>query len=176
MLRKHIELTLLADDTNTNMLTIRRQHVFEDTVMKMKGKKYIQSEKEMDANYRDYVETLSDVLTRCPRATLHISSIPPRTGKLTSKVNKQIALFNAKLRDLAEEEPNVNYINNDIHLTDGCETLGHLYKENDPSHIHLRPEGKERLSANFHSCLKESVYREKLEEEWRLPESLHADG
>ena len=52
--------------------------------------------------YQDYVQLLETVKGKCPNARVYISSIPPRRGDLTVKVNRDIRRLNRKFEVLSK--------------------------------------------------------------------------
>ena len=91
-----------------------------------------------------------------------MSSIPHRKGDLSSRINRQIRLFSAKLLALAQNEPNLVYIDNDAHLTESGQTLNYMYKVHDENNIHLNKCGKQILANQFKKAIKDAHYRNKL--------------
>ena len=113
-----------------------------------------------------YVENLSDISTKCPKAAVLISSVLPRNEQLETKTNRQIRLFIGKLKALAEEKANLIFVDNDSYLADGDPIQSSFYRKNDK--IHLSTNGKIRLAEMLKSTLKEVVYRSKLENEFEV--------
>ena len=75
-------------------------------------------QEEFSREYMEYVEKIVAISGKCPKATISMSSIPPKKGDLNNRTNRQIRLLNAKRLDLAENEPNLVFIDNDAHLTE----------------------------------------------------------
>ena len=128
----------------------------------------MESMDELETTYSDYVQMLTTVSKRCPRAMRLISSIPPRLEPLSSETNSQIKTFNAKLQQLAQNVPNVLYIDNDACLTDAGQVSLSLYKDNDVSNIHLNGEGKRVLAGNMQDYLKDAYYKMKLASDYQI--------
>ena len=125
-------------------------------------------EKDFETCYMQYVENLSELATRCPKAEILISSVLPRNENLATKTNKQIQLFNDKLRTLADEEPYITFVDNWSCLADGVHAQSSFYRKNDANRIHLNNSGKARLAETLQGALKETVFRNKLENEWQI--------
>ena len=126
----------------------------------------VETDAGIEFNYMKYVETLTDMADKCPNANLFMSSVPPRKGQLSSTVNQQIRKFNAKLRELAESEANMTYVDNEIHLSDGIDTLEGLYESK--GDIHLNREGKARLASNMFDAIKSMSFRDRLQSDWEI--------
>ena len=126
----------------------------------------VSSEKDFDNHYMQYVENLSDISTKCPKAAVLISSVLPTNEQLGTKTNRQIRLFIGKLKALAEEKANLIFVDNDSYLADGDQIQSSFYRKNDK--IHLSTSGKIRLAEMLKSTLKEVVYRIKLENEFEV--------
>ena len=123
-------------------------------------------EKDFETHYMEYVENLTELSTRCPKAEILISSVLPRNESLTTKSNRQIRLFNDKLKTLAEGEACITFVDNWSYLADGDQVQSSFYRKND--RIHLNTSGKARLAEMLLRALRETVYRNKLENEWQI--------
>ena len=126
----------------------------------------VASEKDFETHYMEYVENLTELSTRCPKAEILISSVLPRNESLTTKSNRQIRLFNDKLKTLAEGEACITFVDNWSYLADGDQVQSSFYRKND--RIHLNTSGKARLAEMLLRALRETVYRNKLENEWQI--------
>ena len=128
----------------------------------------VNSQEEFDGKYMEYVEEVVAISGKCPKATILMSSIPPRKGDLNSRINRQIRLFNAKLLALAQNEPNLVHIDNDAHLTESGQTVNYMYKVHDENNIHLNKRGKQSLANQFQKAIKDAHYRNKLDAEFDI--------
>ena len=128
----------------------------------------VSSEKDFDNLCMEYVETLSDISTKCSKAAVVISSVLPRNDQLGTKTNRQISLFYDRLKALADEETHLIFIDNDSYLVDGDHTQSSFFRKNDVGNIHLNTSGKMRLGEILKSALKEVVYRSKLKNEFEI--------
>lgn len=121
--------------------------------------------RELDDNYRNYVELLTSVTDSCPEAQLVIASILPRSGKGQSQVNEQIRDFNSKLAKLSENEDKIMFVDTVLHFEDEKGVIDSLYKRKDKSGIHVNTDGRKRLEASLQEAVKETVFKRKLEAE-----------
>ena len=126
----------------------------------------VASEKDFETHYMEYVENMTDLLTRYPKAEILISSVLPRNESLSTKSNRQIRLFNNKLITLAEGEAYITFVDNWSYLADGDQVQSSFHRKND--RIHLNTCGKARLAEMLLRALRETVYRNKLENEWQI--------
>ena len=127
----------------------------------------VDSDDVIDRNCMKYVEVLSSISDRCRNADIFISSIPPRKGKLDTWVNMQIQSLNQKLKELAEGECNLTYIDNNVYLTDDVTTIDDLYEKKDD--IHLTKKGKARLASSIFDTIKGMSFCDRLLNEWETP-------
>ena len=125
----------------------------------------VNTEKEFETHYMEYVENLSEISTICPKSVMLVSSVLPRNG---SKTNRQIRLFNDKLKALTENESNLIYADHSSYVFECDQIQTSLSKKNDSENIHLNTLGREKLAGLLQMVLKETVYRCKLENEWQI--------
>ena len=129
-------------------------------------------EESVEGLYAAYTDLVMDVGLKCPNARIFISSIPPRKGSLTAKINRDIKRLNNKLKEMAEgegEQPKmITFVNNDAFLTDGQVTIADLYDPRNSDDIHLSPKGKSQLANYLFDHIKNDIYREKLASDWSL--------
>ena len=128
----------------------------------------VETEKDFESCYKQYLENLSKISTLCPKAVILMSGILPRNDLLDTETNQQILRFNHKLKVLADEEPILIYVDNHSRFADGDQVISSMYKSSDKNKIHLNSKGKKRLAEMFQKTLKEAVYRDKLADEWHI--------
>ena len=128
----------------------------------------VSSEKDFDTHYMEYVESLSELSTMCPKSAVLISSVLPRNDNFGSKTNRQIRFFNDRLKTLARDESNLVFVDNSSYLVEGDQVQSSFYRKNDADKIHLNTSGREGLARMLQMSLKETVYRCKLENEWQI--------
>ena len=87
---------------------------------------------------------------------------------MAQKTNRQIRLFNDKLKALTENESKLIYVDHSSYLVEGDQIQTSLYRKNDSENIHLNTLGREKLAGMLQMVLKETVYRCKLENEWQM--------
>ena len=97
--------------------------------------------------------------------TRWIQYTPPPTS-LGGGINRQIRVFNENLKTLAEGEAYITFVDNWSFLPDGDQVQSSFYRKND--RIHLNTNGKARLVEMLLRALKETVYWNKLENEWQI--------
>ena len=128
----------------------------------------VSSEKDFHTHYMEYVESLSELSKMCPKSAVLISSVLPRNDNFGSKTNRQIRLFNDRLKTLARDESNLVFVDNSSYLVEGDQVQSSFYRKNDADKIHLNTSGREELARMLQMSLKETVYRCKLENEWQI--------
>ena len=128
----------------------------------------VSSEHDFETKYMEYVENLSEISARCSRAEILISSILPRNESLNTKINRQIKLFNDKMKNLTDQEPNITFVDSWSCFADDDQVQSSLYRKKDGQKIHLNTSGKTRLAEMLQKALRETVYRSKLENEWQI--------
>ena len=128
----------------------------------------VNTEKDFETHYMEYVENLSEISTMCPKSVILVSSVLPRNERYGSKTNRQTRLFNDKLKALTENESNLIYVDHSSYLVEGDQIRTSLYRKNDSENIHLNTLGRETLAGMLQMVLKETVYRCKLENEWQI--------
>ena len=119
----------------------------------------LQHKEEVELLYKDYVQLLDTVQRKCPNARVYVSSIPPRRGYLSSKMNRDIRRLNRRLEELADKEDGLTFINNTIFLSDDKVTLPGLYSAKPDDDIHLATNGKLRVACAMFDHLKNDAYR-----------------
>lgn len=120
-----------------------------------------------DQIYKDYVEVLNIISTKFMQAELVLSSVPPRSPQGKNKnrihnINAEIAVLNKKLHELADNEENVIYIDNDNGLKANNEVCKSLYRDI----IHLNDDGRMILADNIKSGMREGYGKNALRVEW----------
>ena len=96
---------------------------------------------------------------------VYISSIPPRRGDLTVKVNRDIRRLNRKLEVLSKAEHGLSFVNNWVFLTDEKTTLPGIYSSKPEDDIHLESDGKQRIACAILDSLKNDCYRAEADAE-----------
>ena len=122
----------------------------------------VDSNEDIDRLYLQYVDLLVDVGLQCPNARIFVSSVPPRRGSLKTKVNRDIKRMNSRLRELADEDDKMTFVNNDRFLTDGQVTLVPLYDDREEDDIHLSLQGKVQLASYLFDFIKNDFFRDRL--------------
>ena len=126
----------------------------------------------IDDVYRNFVEVLSSICTSFPHAELAISSVPPRVKGIgmipADTVNRDIREYNQMLSDLACNEENIFFIDNDLDLTANGKPRLELYKDRDARGVHLSQAGCMVLANNICSGLKDAYYKAALRNEWNV--------
>ena len=106
----------------------------------------VNTEKDFETHYMEYVENLSEISTMCPKSVILVSSVLPRNERYGSKTNRKIRLFNDKLKALTENESNLVYVDHSSYLVEGDQIQTSLYRKNDSENIHLNTLGREKLA------------------------------
>ena len=117
---------------------------------------------EVDNHYTQYVELMNDVASAIPHANIVVSSVLPRAGSEKEEMNKQIELFNSKIRELAEQEINFHFCDNTVHFNTEQGVVSTLYRDVETFGLHINGDGKKRLASAITEALKEIYFAEKL--------------
>ena len=88
-------------------------------------------------------------LVNAPKPLFWCQASHLEKGVLNSRINHQIRLFNAKLLALAQNEPNLIYIDNGAHFTESGQTWNYMYKVHGENNIHLNKRDKQSLANQF---------------------------
>ena len=99
------------------------------------------SEHDFETKYMEYVENLSEISARCSRAEILISSILPRNEYLSTKTNRQIKLFNDKMKNLTDQEPDITFVDSWSSFADDDHVQSSLYRKKDGQKIPLNTSG-----------------------------------
>ena len=83
-------------------------------------------------------------------------------------VNRDIRDYNQMLSDLACNEENIFFIDNDLDLTVNGKPRLELYKDRDARGVHLSQAGCMVLANNICSGLKDAYYKAALRNEWNV--------
>ena len=123
----------------------------------------------------EYFLIIGKLRKECPRTTILISSILPRSskpgrrasGKGFKELNEQILAFNIELAELCGKLDNVKYVDNyRFSVNEDGSTRDELYRDD----IHLFPRGQKMLSDNIFQVIKTTYMRDVV-----VPELLNCE-
>ena len=127
------------------------------------------TEHEFADMYRTYQKFVKKVITECPKASIVVSSVPPRSGDNAYKdaINSCIAEFNKKLYDFSildeVNKSRLHYLDNDIHFKDSnMKVIQGLHIDPDGEGDELNDEGLNRLKSGMIDAIKSVFYQDKL--------------
>ena len=125
-----------------------------------------------DSLYRDFVEALNSASSKYPRAELLVSSVPPRVIKTPnemhiSAINAEVTALNRSLRDLADKEENVVFVDNDNYLMKNGAPDDSLYVDSDRTGVHLNKQGLALVSSNITKGLSDMFFNSSDEAQWQ---------
>ena len=140
------------------------KHKFEEVIINVGARDFpLKEDTDVEGCYITYVETVNTIIQACPNANVVMSSIFPRAGDNRTRTNSQIASFNKKIEQLAEEDvPLLYFCNNSVHFEVEEGVINSLYKDAETFGIHVNAEGKQRLSSSSTAIMKEIFLSEKL--------------
>ena len=167
----HITGALKIKDVVTKLDSISKDklNAFQTVILHAGSTDFpVSSEHDFETKYMECVENLSEISARCSRAEILISSILLRNENLSTKTNRQIKLFNDKIKNLTDQEPNITFVDSWSCFADDDQVQSSLYRKKDGQKIHLNTSGKTRLAEMLQKALRETVYRSKLENEWQI--------
>ena len=113
-------------------------------------------------HYTHYVELLNDVASAIPHANIVVFSVLPRAGSEKEKINDQIHLFNLKIKELAEQEINIQFCDNTVHFNIEQGVVSTLYRDAETVGLHINVDGKKRLASAITKAIKEMYFAKKL--------------
>ena len=120
----------------------------------------VESDNDIDNLFMKYTECISEISEKCPNARVFISSIPPRKGMISDKINNDIRKMNHMLYNMTKQEEKITYINHDVYLLDTTSTRLNLYNRDARDDIHLSVEGKRQMADYIVDHIKNDYFRD----------------
>ena len=104
-----------------------------------------------DMKIKRYMDEMVTIDTLCPKADIFISSVLPRKGDTSVRklINEQIRSFNTRMMKMLHGYKRIHFVNNYCLITDKDKVREDLYRESDPSGIHLNEDGKKVLAESI---------------------------
>lgn len=98
-------------------------------------------------------QTIATVVETCNQATIHVSSITPRTGKQATNINKTIDTVNSFMAEFCKTQDRIHYIRNQTIFTDKKIAASKIFNPNDKSGTHLSNLARAKVIQNIVDCV-----------------------
>lgn len=175
----HLNTTMLSDKKGLKIqmaggmlenMSHERKNDLNVAVLHVGAKNFpTKTEQDFEDMCQVYQTFVEEVIKECPKASIVISSVPPRAGDDPYKeaINSCIGKFNQKICSFNElndiYKSRLHYLDNDVHLKDSdMKVITGLYIDPDGEGDELNDEGHNRVKSGMIDAIKSVFYQDKL--------------